>query len=79
MEEGDAAVDVVLFLPEPRRLPADFVEGEHRHAGEGLFGFGGEVIFCGGQDGDGHSADTEIRGNGLGRASLGVGDGHAAV
>ena len=78
-EEGDAAVDVVLFFPEARRLPGYFIEREHRHPGEGLLGFGGEVVFGFGEDRDGHGADAEVGVDGLGCARSGIGDGDAAV
>ena len=49
-EEGDATVDVVLFLPEAWRLPGDFIERDHGHACECLLCFGREVVFGFGED-----------------------------
>ena len=76
-EEGDAAVDVVLFLPEAWRLPGDFIERDHGHACECLLCFWGEVVFGFGEDWQGQGADAEVGGDGLGRAGFGVGDGDA--
>ncbi len=78
-EEGDAAVDVVLCLPETWGFPGDFEEGCHGHSGEGFLGFGGEVVFDVGEDGDGKGADAEVGGEGLRCAGFCVGDGDVVV
>src|SRR5215467_7422156 len=57
VEEGDAAVDVVVLLPEARGLPTDLVEGGQGDGGEGLLGLWREVVLGGCEDGDGHGAD----------------------
>ncbi len=50
-EEGDAAVDVVLFLPEAWRLPGDFIERKPWACPvKCLLGFGREVVFGFGED-----------------------------
>lgn len=76
-EEGDATVDVVLFLPEAWRLPGDFIERNHGHACECLLGFGREVVFGFGEDWQRQGADAEVGGDGLGCAGFGVSDGDA--
>ena len=79
VEEGDAAVDVVLLLPEAGRLPGDLVLGGHGHAGEGLLVSGEKLFFVVARTAMGMVQMQKSAVIVCGRAGLRVSNGDAAV